>query len=121
MNIEFYNLLDEALTLQQRRKRAVAARRNKNRLKIARARKLKRAPDAGTLINRARKAARRYLIKQRTRGVDKSQLPPAKRNELEKWLDQPAMKMRINRLAMKMIAVVRKIDRERRQHSQHPA
>ena len=61
---------------------------------------------------RAKRQARLQLLKKLTRGVDKDDLSFQKRTEIEKRLDK--MKPRIDRLARKLIPVVRKKDRERK-------
>ena len=45
-----------------------------------------------TLERRAMKAARKAVVKKLTKGKDKNDLPMARRSELEKRLDKPAVK-----------------------------
>ena len=67
-----------------------------------------------TLERRAMKAARKAVVKKLTKGKDKNDLPMARRSELEKRLDKPAVKKRIKMLAKRMFKDVRKKEVERK-------
>ena len=64
----------------------------------------------------ARKSARKLILKKLTKGKDKNDLPFARRQELEKRLDKPAVKKRIDMLAKRMVKDKRKqeIDRKKK-------
>ena len=100
--------LDEALTIQQRMARGRLMKRMKSRIKIGRERAKRRMANKDVLLKRARKAARKAVLKKLTKGKDKSDLPFARRQELEKRLDKPAVKKRIEMLTKRMLKDVRK-------------
>ena len=67
-----------------------------------------------TLKKRARKAARDSIIKKITKDIPKSELSFARRAEIEKRLDKPAMKAKIDRIAKKLLPKIRKAEQERK-------
>jgi len=85
---EYLDLLDEALNVQQRRKRAMIARRNKAKLKIGRRKAQRRIASKDTIKNRARRQARSELVKKITRGKSKGELSYARRQDVEKKLER---------------------------------
>jgi len=107
---------NEALTIQQRMKRGRMMKRLKTRIKIGRDKAKRRMANMDTLKQRARKSARKLVLKKLTKGKDKNDLPFARRQELEKRLDKPAVKKRIDMLAKRMVKDKRKqeIDRKKR-------
>ena len=107
----------EALTRQARLKRARILKRNK--AKIQRGQKLARMRMASLdkLKKRARKAARKLLFNKLSRNVPKDDMNFERRAEIEKRLDTPAMKNRIDKLAVRMLKDVRKKEIERRRNS----
>ena len=107
---------NEALTIQQRMRRGRMMKRLKSRIKIGRDRAKRRMANMDTLKQRARKSARKLVLKKLTKGKDKNDLPFARRQELEKRLDKPAVKKRIDMLAKRMVKDKRKqeLDRKKR-------
>ena len=105
--------LDEALTPMQRRARARIMKRFQSRIELGRKRALRRFADPERLKNRARKAARKAILMKITKGIPKDELTFARRQEIEKRLDTPRMKQRIERLAVKMLPSIRKKEMER--------
>ena len=107
---------NEALTIQQRMKRGRMMKRLKTRIKIGRDKAKRRMANMDTLKQRARKSARKLILKKLTKGKDKNDLPFARRQELEKRLDKPAVKKRIDMLAKRMVKDKRKqeLDRKKR-------
>lgn len=103
--------LDEALTIQQRMKRKMLMRRIAPR--IARARKLAMRRRAGTdvLKRRAKALARRTLAKKFLGGRSKSEVGYAEKIRIEKLLAK--RQSTIDRLAVKLLPVVRKKQAER--------
>jgi len=99
---------NEALTIQQRMKRGRMMKRLKSRIKIGRDKAKRRMANMDTLKQRARKSARKLVLKKLTKGKDKNDLPFARRQELEKRLDKPAVKKRIDMLAKRMVKDKRK-------------
>lgn len=106
--------VDEALNTQQRLARKRLMRKLAPKIKIGRERAKRRMPDMKRFKKRAEKAARLKILKKFSKGQDKSNLSFAKRAELEKRLDKPAVKMQIQRLAKRMVKDVRKKEMDRR-------
>lgn len=105
--------LDEVLSLQQRRRKAMVARRHKGKLKIARARAQRRMAASSTLKKRAGRAAVR-LIKRRVagmRGTKYSQLSPAEKAMIDKKVAM--RKGIIKRLAQRLMPRVRRSELQR--------
>ena len=103
---------DEALSVQQRRKLAISLKKNK--AKIARGRKIaaRKVANMDTLKKRARRQARKAIVKKITKGIDKSELSVARRAEIEKRVDK--MGSKINRIAKKLLPQVRKSELARK-------
>ena len=106
--------VDEALTLQQRQKRSRIMKRLKSRIKIGRERQKRKMADKGRLQKRAVKQARNQLVKKITKGKSKRDLSFARRQEIEKRLEKPAMKKRIERLAKRMFPQIRRAEVQRK-------
>ena len=106
--------MDEALTLQQRQKRGRIMKRLKARIKIGRERQKRKMADKGRLQKRAVKQARNQLIKKITKGKSKRDLSFARRQEIEKRLEKPALKKRIERLAKRMFPAIRRAEVQRK-------
>ena len=106
----------EALSIQQRMKVGRRMKRLKQKIKIGREKAKRRMANMDTLKKRARKSARKLILKKLTKGKDKNDLPFARRQELEKRLDKPAVKKRIDMLAKRMVKDKRKqeIDRKKK-------
>lgn len=112
--VESVDDIDEALNMQQRRQRALIMRRLKSRIKLGRERAKRRIASPEKLERRARRQARMLVFKRLTKDIPKSDLTYQRRQEIEKRLDKPAVKKRIERLAKKMLPKVRKAEMERR-------
>ena len=104
----------EALDAGQRRKLAIRMKRNKARIAIARKRAERKTATMDTLKKRARRQARSQFVSKLTKGVPKSDLTVSRKKEIEKRLDKPAFKNRINKVARKLIKTVRKQEMERK-------
>lgn len=104
--------VDEALTMTQRLKKSRQMKRYKSKLKLGRERAMRKTADTGRIKRRASKHARMQLFKKLSKGKSPSELPFAKRQEIEKRLDK--MKDRIERMAKKMVPQVRKLEKERK-------
>ena len=98
--------VDEALSIQQRRKKAINLRKNKAKLAIGRKKAANKIASHGVLKKRAQRAARNQMVRKITKGVAKGDLTNARKAEMEKRLDK--MKPRINRIAKRLIKDVRK-------------
>ena len=66
------------------------------------------------LRSRARKHARMFIFKKLTKGKNKSELSFARRAEIEKRMNAPAVKKRIDMFAKRMFKDVRKKEVERK-------
>jgi dephospho-CoA kinase len=101
----------ENLTIQGRMKRRFNARRNKQKLKVARMRASRRAADPARIKRRASRGARNMIKGRIARGRDIKTLPPAEKARIE------AMAKRfgglVARLAQRMVPVIRKNELKR--------
>ena len=100
--------VDEALTMQQRIKKRRDMKRNKARIAVGRRRAKKKMANMKVIKKRSDRQARNAIAKKITRGVSKRDLTPARKKEIEKRLESPALKMRIKRLSKRMFKDVRK-------------
>jgi hypothetical protein len=98
--------VDEALSIMQRRKKAISLRKNKAKLAIGRKKAANKIASHGVLKKRAQRAARNQMVRKITKGIGKGDLTNARKAEMEKRLDK--MKPRINRIAKRLIKDVRK-------------
>jgi hypothetical protein len=105
---------DEALDIRQRLAKSRMFRRFKSKIKLGRDRAKRRMAKPSVLKTRADKAARKFILKKITKGVDKSDLSFARRQEIEKRLEKPAVKARIKMLAKRLYKDVRKKEVERK-------
>jgi hypothetical protein len=112
--VEGVEEVDEALTMSQRLQRARLMRRFASRIKIGQERAKRRIASPEKLQKRARRQARMIIFKKLTKDIPKSELTYARRQEIEKRLDKPAVKKRIERLAKRMLPKVRKAEIERK-------
>ena len=105
---------DEALDMRQRLAKSRSFRRYKSKIKLGRDRAKKRMAKPDVLKRRANKAARNIILKKLTKGIPKSELSFARRNEIEKRLDKPNVKKRLSMLARRMYKDVRKKEVDRK-------
>ena len=98
----------EALTITQRRAKARQMKKYQARLKVGRKKASMKIADPKRLAKRSRKAARNAIAKKMTKGVPKSELTPARKQEIEKRLDK--MGSRVTRLAKKMLPKIRQAE-----------
>ena len=106
--------VDEALTVATRLKKARDLRRNKAKIALGRARATRRFASMEVLKRRARKSAYKIFYNKITKNVPRDELTPQRKAEIEKRLNSPAFKNRIDRMAKKMIKDVRKREMERK-------
>ena len=99
---------DEALNMQQRRARARQMKKYQARLKVGRKKARMKVANQKVLARRARKAARLAIAKKLTKGIPKSELTPARKQEIEKRIDK--MGPRVTRLAKKMLPKLRQAE-----------
>lgn len=105
----------EALSTQQRIKLKQAIRRNKARIAIGRKKAMRKTATAEVIKKRAHRRARNQLLKKLLKGKDKSDLPYSTRASYEKMVNK--RQTAINRIAKKLIPMVRKQDREKLQRN----
>lgn len=103
--------LDEVLSIQGRIKRRFSARKNKQKLKVARNLALRRGSTPERLKKRAKRGARSMVYKRLLKGRDKSTMPPAEKQRFEKLIGlyQPL----IQRFAQRMLPKMRKMELSR--------
>lgn len=106
-------IIDEALTTQQRLQRSRQMKRYKSKVKLGRDRAMRKTADKGRIERRANKQARLQMFRKLSKGKNPSELSFAKRKEIETRLDK--MKGRIEKIAKRIIPQVRKMEKERRQ------
>ena len=104
--------VDEALNFQQRQKRARIMKRIKARLKMGRNKAKARTADLPRLKKRAKKAALNQLFKKYSKGKSRSELPPARRAEIEKRIAK--MGAKVDRIAKKLLPKVRQKEKDRK-------
>ena len=112
--LSFKQFVSEVLDMNQRRKLAMRMKKNKARIAIARKRSERKVASMDTLKKRARRQARNAMVSKITKGQDKSDMSVARKKEIEKRLDRPAVQSRIDRQAKKLVKVVRKQENERK-------
>lgn len=105
---------DEALDMQQRRKRSISMKRNKAKVAMGRRRAERKVANLEKLKLRARKHARNMLAKKLTKDIPKADLSSARKKEIEKRLEKPAMQQKINRSARKLLPQVRKSELQKK-------
>lgn len=88
----------------------------KNKAKIQRGRKIaaKRMASPEKLKQRARKGARAAIFKKLSKDVPKNDMAFSRRAEIDKRLETPMMKKKIDRLSVKLLKDVRKKEMERK-------
>ena len=84
-DVEQWEIL-EALSVQGRLKRRFNARRNKQKLRVARNIALRRGSTPDRLKKRATRGARLMVYKRLLRGRDRGSLPPAEKARLERMI-----------------------------------
>lgn len=89
-------------------------KRMKSRIKIGRMRARRKMADKGKLEKRSMRKARDLIVRKLTKDIPKKDLSFARKQEIEKRLDKPAMKARIQRIARKMFPKIRKAEVERK-------
>ena len=104
--------MNEAWTLERKRKQGQMMKRKAKVISRARQRKLKRHADPTTLKKRAQKAARGIIFKKLAGGKTKGELASKQAViAIEKKLDKYSSK--INKLAGKILPQIKKAEAER--------
>lgn len=103
---------DEALTLQQRQKRARLMKRLAPKIKMGRKKAAKKIASPEKLKKRALKQAREILLKKLTKGTSKGELSFARRQDIEKRLEKK--KAAIQKIAKKIFPKIRAAELEKK-------
>jgi len=98
--------ITEALSVQGRLKRRFNARRNKQKLRVARNIALRRGSTPDRLKRRATRGARLMVYKRLLRGRDRGSLPPAEKARLERMIKRFAPL--VSRISVKLLPQMRK-------------
>jgi len=98
--------ITEALSVQGRLKRRFNARRNKQKLRVARGIALRRGSTPDRLKRRATRGARLMVYKRLLRGRDRAGLPPAEKARLEKMITRFAPL--VSRISIKLLPQMRR-------------
>jgi hypothetical protein len=106
--------VDESLDQATRLKKARDLRRNKAKLKMGRERAARKFATREVLMKRARRAAYKAMYNKLSKGVPNSDLTPSRKKELEKRLEKPVYKTKIEKIARKTIKDVRKKEQQRK-------
>jgi len=106
--------VDEALNVGQRMKRSRIMKRMKARIKVGRDRAKRKMADQKKLKRRAMRKARDKIVRRITKDIPKKDLTYARKQEIEKRLDKPQFKARIQRLAKRMYPSIRKAEVQRK-------
>lgn len=102
----------EALTLQQRMKRAKLMKRLAPKIALGKKKAAKKIASPDKLKARANKQARNLLMKKLTKDIPKAELSFARRQEIEKKLEKK--KAVIAKIAKKLFPKVRKAELEKK-------
>ena len=103
---------DEALDFAQRRQRARIMKKNKAKIKMGKLRASRKTANLEKLKKRARKQAINTIFKKLSKGQSRSEVNPARRQEIEKRIEK--MGPRIDRIAKKILPKVRQAEKDRR-------
>ena len=107
--------LNEILNPVQRRARSRLMKRLAPRIQMGARRAKMRTASTPKIKGRALKQARKVIFKKLSKGIDKTEMPFQRRQEIEKRLNTPMMKKKIATLALKLTPKVRRAEQERHQ------
>lgn len=105
---DFYN---EALTVQQRRKRSIQMKKLAPKIALKRKIAMKKRADPEKLKSRAQKAAKNLLRKRITKDKSYDSLTPAAKEVIDKKLDKK--KAAISKIAKKLLPNIKQKEKER--------
>jgi len=100
--------ITEVLSVQGRMKRRFSARKNKQKLRVARGIALRRGSTPDRLKKRAVRGARGLVYKRLLKGRDRSAMPPAEKARLERLLKLYAPL--VDRLSVRLLPNMRKME-----------
>lgn len=105
--------LSEALTRQQRRKRAVAMKKARHKIRRGREKAKKRVANLETLKKRAKKAALNIMKQKFAKNRRYAELSPGEKEVIDKRIEKISKK-RIEQIARRLLPKVKQKERERR-------
>ena len=100
--------ITEILSVQGRLKRKFEARKNRQKLRVARNIALRRGSSPDRLKKRAVRGARNMVYKRLLKGRDKSTMPPAEKARFERLIGM--YKPLVQRFAVRMLPKMRKME-----------
>jgi len=103
----------EALSTTQRLKRGRQMKRYHKRIEIGQQKAKRRTASQDVLKRRAQKQARKMVADRLAKG-DKGDLTPQRKQEIEKRMDRPEVKNRIDRLVKKLMPRIRRAELDRK-------
>tara|TARA_R110001599_G_C12014545_1_gene638358 strand:- start:342 stop:698 length:357 start_codon:yes stop_codon:yes gene_type:complete len=112
----YKDLVNEALSPQQRMKRSIVARRTSRMRNVTRGRKKMRRKTEQELHTKSRKAARKSMIQRYARGIKWETLPFAARQQFEMMADK--RRTAIQKMTLRMMPFIRKGEDERLRKAQ---
>lgn len=104
----------EALDVTQRRARGRMMKRNKAKIALGRKRASRKIASQEVIKKRLRKKVRSDLLKKLTKGVAKDDLAVARKKDLEKRLEAPAYRRRIDMMVKKQLPKARRAEIEKK-------
>jgi hypothetical protein len=113
-SVEKNDEVEEELSVSDRLQRSRNMKKNKARLALARKKAMRRSANMKRIKNRASKSARKAMFMKLSKGKKPSELPMARRKEIEKRLNQPQFQKRLSVVTKRSLPKVRGLDRERK-------
>ena len=105
--------IDEALNQQQRRKRSIAMRKNRFKVRRGKQKSERKTATRDVLLKRARKAAFSILKKKFAKNRPYAELSAGEKQVIDKRIEKVSPK-RIEAIARKLVPVVKQRERDRR-------
>ena len=109
-------LLSEVLSMMARLKKSQIMRKNKAKISMGKKKAERVFASPEKLMKRATKHARNLIISKLLKGVAKADVSVARKMDIEKRLDTPAMQAKIKKLATKLLPQIRKAEMEKKSH-----
>ena len=106
--------LEEKISIQTRLKKSRTMKKNKSRLALARKKAMKKTAQMATINKRSRKSARKAMFMKLSKGKKPSELPMAKRQEIEDRLNKSQFQQRIGVTAKRLRPHMRDLDKQRK-------
>ena len=107
------DLETEALSTPDRLKRSRQMKKYRTRIDIGRKKAMKRFANQDVLKRRAMKQARAQVATKLAKGENKGDLSNQRKQDIEKRMDKPAVKARIEKIARRLLPQMRRNEVER--------